>query len=112
MFEDRNWDEPVKSDNAKNKKRGLEHRDGEAAKKQKSGSTDKGLVKKPPQNHPIFGKNGPMHHILCSRGKQLSMSIDDTYKSKNARVYGSNGLQVGNWWARLLAALRDGAHGS
>lgn len=37
--------------------------------------------------------------------------LDPTYSIKPANVLGHNGLQVGAWWPRVLAAKRDGGHG-
>jgi hypothetical protein len=66
----------------------------------------------PAENDPIFGLNGIMHHVLRIRGpKMISYQIDPAFKSKNAKVFGHNGLTVGDCWPIQMALLRDGAHG-
>jgi hypothetical protein len=40
-----------------------------------------------------------------------SYSIDPNFSSKNFRVFGTNGLEIGQCWPRQIAGLRDGAHG-
>jgi hypothetical protein len=66
----------------------------------------------PHDSDPIYGIDGIMHHILRIRGpKMVSYQIDPSWKSKNAKVFGHNGLTVGDCWSNQMALLRDGAHG-
>ena len=66
----------------------------------------------PADNDPIYGMNGIMHHILRIQGpKTASYQISPGFKSKNAKVFGHNGLAVGDCWPNQMALLRDGAHG-
>jgi hypothetical protein len=66
----------------------------------------------PDDSDPIFGINGIMHHILRIRGpKTVSYAINPSYISKNSKVFGHNGLQIGQCFPTRMAALRDGAHG-
>ncbi|TGO15147.1 hypothetical protein BPAE_0590g00030 [Botrytis paeoniae] len=60
----------------------------------------------PPSNHLIWGDRGIM------RGCLLNLSIRKDFKAKDCKIYGHNGLTVGDCWARQIAALRDGAHGA
>ncbi|KAF5878453.1 putative ydg sra domain-containing protein [Botrytis fragariae] len=63
-------------------------------------------VQLPPSNHLIWGDSGIM------RGCLLNLSIRKDFKAKDCKIYGHNGLTVGDCWARQIAALRDGAHGA
>lgn len=66
----------------------------------------------PADTDPIYGLNGIMHHILRIQGsKTASYQINPSFKSKNAKIFGHNGLTVGNCWPNQMALLRDGAHG-
>jgi hypothetical protein len=66
----------------------------------------------PHDTDPIFGLTGIMHHILrIKREKMTAYQISPLYKSKNAKVFGHNGLEVGTCWPNQMALLRDGAHG-
>jgi hypothetical protein len=66
----------------------------------------------PADNDPIYGLDGIMHHILRIQGPKItSYQISPSYKSRNAKVFGNNGLTVGNCWPNQMALLRDGAHG-
>jgi hypothetical protein len=65
----------------------------------------------PADSDPIYGLNGVMHHILRLQGKMASYQINPSFKSKNAKVLGHNGLKVGQCWPNQMALLRDGAHG-
>jgi hypothetical protein len=66
----------------------------------------------PADNDPIYGLSGIMHHILRIRGpKTSSYQINPSFKSRNAKVFGHNGLTVGDCWPNQMALLRDGAHG-
>lgn len=79
-------------------------------------STDPGRISPSlalaPPDHPIFGLNGIMHHILWSHGKHIH-AIDPHYLriKRSYKVYGENGLTVGDCWPTRTVALRDGAHG-
>jgi hypothetical protein len=66
----------------------------------------------PADNDPIYGVDSIMHYILRIRGpKTASYQINPSFKSKNAKVFGHNGLTVGDCWPNQMALLRDGAHG-
>lgn len=67
---------------------------------------------RPPPDHPIFGKNGPMRGILlgCPESNAKSFRLNEKFKL-NSSVYGHNGLNVGAWWPYQICTLRDGAHG-
>jgi len=41
-----------------------------------------------------------------------SWKIADHSKKRDAKVFGHNGLEPGQWWPLQICALRDGAHGS
>ena len=87
--------------------------DGEkpAAKKQKAGPLKEAAKKRAPKDHPIFGESGIMRGILWYTTKTGSSTcLDPEYPVKDARVHGHNGIEVGTWWPRQLAAKRDGAH--
>lgn len=55
-----------------------------------------------------------MHGILISGESRRTYKLDPNYHTapRNYRVFGHNGLEVGDWWPLQLCALRDGAHGS
>jgi hypothetical protein len=118
-FARQNWgvtedDEKESTSKSKEKKRSAEedHEDKPTAKKQKSAPLDKSKIKRASKNHPIYGENGIMRGILWYPTKKGSQTcLDDKYPVKDARVYGHNGLDIGAWFPRQLAALRDGAHG-
>ncbi|PVH84103.1 hypothetical protein DL98DRAFT_585125 [Cadophora sp. DSE1049] len=63
-----------------------------------------------PSDHPIFGIDGIMHHILLRRDKSKSYKIDPEYTSASGAVIGHNGFEVGAWFPRQLAMVRDGMH--
>ncbi|PQE05368.1 ydg sra domain-containing protein [Rutstroemia sp. NJR-2017a BVV2] len=68
------------------------------------------LIKPPPPNHPIWGRNGIMRGLMTNGS---STKLDPAYPAKvDFRVYGHNGLTNGDCWPKQIAALRDGAHGS
>jgi len=68
-------------------------------------------IKRPPKDHPIYGERGIMRGILWYTSKTgSSTKLDPEYQVKDARVHGNNGIAVGAWWPRQLAAKRDGAH--
>ena len=83
-----------------------------STKKAKSTPLDKSKIKRPSKNHPIYGEEGIMRGILWYRtGTSTNMCLDGQYTVKDAHSYGHNGLEIGAWFPRLMAALRDGAHG-
>jgi hypothetical protein len=66
----------------------------------------------PADNHPIYGLNGIMHHILrVSGSSQRSYQINPNFRSRDAKVFGHNGLAIGDCWPNQIALLRDGGHG-
>lgn len=70
------------------------------------------VIRRPPPTHPIYGTHGIMHHILVDRsGKMITYKIDDRHQHISAKVFGHNGITVGQWWPLQMCALRDGAHG-
>lgn len=71
-------------------------------------------VRAPPADHPIWGVNGIMHGLMLKRGtKGTSYLFDPRYitEKREARVFGHNGLNPGDWWPLLRVALFHGAHG-
>lgn len=66
----------------------------------------------PADTDPIYGLKGIMHHILRIQGpKMVSYQINPNFKSKDAKIFGHNGLTVGDCWPNQMALLRDGGHG-
>ncbi|KAK0113330.1 hypothetical protein ONS96_014195 [Cadophora gregata f. sp. sojae] len=63
-----------------------------------------------PPNHPIFGLHGIMHHIVFRKDTNKSYKIDPEYSSRDGSVIGHNGFEVGAWFPRQLAMVRDGMH--
>lgn len=119
-FASQNWGVPKEvekksASNTKHKKRKAEESEEEeipAAKKTKCAQVDKSKLKRAPKDHPIYGESGIMRGILWYRAKNGSQTcLDEKYPVKNARVFGHNGLDVGAWFPRQMAAMRDGAHG-
>ncbi|CZS96864.1 uncharacterized protein RCO7_02638 [Rhynchosporium graminicola] len=60
-----------------------------------------------PSYHPLFGLNGCMHHIAMCDSSNYYISGGRV----NAAVFGHNGLEMGQCWARRIDAMRDGVHG-
>ena len=99
-----------------------ESTDGESTKKKAKASATKtptagtshqtAVTRRPLPNHRIFGATGIMRGILISKGDTTSYSLDPRSHKTPFNVFGANGLIVGDWWPRQIAALRDGAHGS
>jgi hypothetical protein len=95
-----------------------------SSKRRKSstdGGTAKGIpvsklgttVRPPPANYPIFGVEGIMHGVALKIGAhRKDYILDSRYQKRDAKVYGHNGLQVGDWWPVQLLALFNGAHGA
>jgi len=67
-------------------------------------------TKKAPADHPIFGDTGIMRGISIRKVKALAYVVDPAFK-RDFRVFGHNGLSVGDVWPLVRAAFRDGAHG-
>jgi hypothetical protein len=42
----------------------------------------------------------------------LMPSLDTNMPKREFKVFGHNGIQIGQWWPRQICALRDGAHGN
>ncbi|WPH03885.1 E3 ubiquitin-protein ligase ORTHRUS 1 [Acrodontium crateriforme] len=85
------------------------------ARKKTARRTDSGpgTIKFPPEDHPIWGVDGIMHGIaLKRRDATESQVLDSRYDKRDCKVFGDNGLEVGQWFARRLVALFRGAHGS
>lgn len=71
------------------------------------------IVRPPPSSHPIFGTGGIMHGVAIKVGPGRKVYVmDSRYQQRDAKVFGHNGLQVGDWWPIQLLALFHGAHGS
>lgn len=70
-------------------------------------------VRPPPPHHPIFGTEGIMHGVALKVGpRRKDYILDSRYPKRDAKVFGHNGLQVGDWWPMQLLALFNGAHGA
>jgi hypothetical protein len=69
--------------------------------------------KRPPPDHPIYGRSGIFRHIQRSSGGSSTVSyrVDPDFRSRAYDVFGANGLSVGDWWPLQICANRDGAHG-
>jgi hypothetical protein len=79
-----------------------------------AGATDIKEIKAALDDHPIFGLNGIMHHMILGTGEKHHLRINPDYMpfKKSAKVFGHNGLQIGQCWPYQLTVLRDGGHGS
>lgn len=72
-----------------------------------------GTIRAPPEEHPIFGKKGIMHGVvLKTSNHRKDYILDSRYSKTDAKVFGHNGLEVGQWWPMQIVALFRGAHGS
>lgn len=70
-------------------------------------------IRPPPPNHPIFGTQGIMHGVALKLGpRRKDYILDSRYPKRDAKVFGHNGLTVGDWWPMQLLALFNGAHGA
>jgi hypothetical protein len=117
-FEAQNWGEVPKEE----PKTDEENTDAETPKKKAKTSATKtslagsshqtAVTRLPLPNHGIFGTTGIMRGILANKGDTTSYSLDPRSHKTPFNVFGANGLIVGDWWPRQIAALRDGAHGS
>jgi hypothetical protein len=89
------------------------------AKRRKSSSTQAAQVdfipttiRAPPASHPIFGEHGIMHGVVLKiSAKRRDYILDSRYKKRDPKVFGHNGLDVGQWWPMQILALFNGAHG-
>jgi len=69
----------------------------------------------PPENDPIWGRNGIMHGIAIRRGpagKSNLMNPRLSHEKREAKVFGHNGLENGQWFPFRLNAIFHGAHGA
>ncbi|KAM0723464.1 hypothetical protein Q7P37_000450 [Cladosporium fusiforme] len=67
----------------------------------------------PPANHPIFGTRGIMHGVVQKvKSRRKDWILVSRYPKRDAKVFGDNGLTVGDWWPMQLLALFHGAHGA
>ena len=70
-------------------------------------------IRAPPANHPIFGEDGIMHGVVLKiSSRRKDYILDSRYEKTDAKVFGDNGLDVGQWWPMQIVALFRGAHGS
>jgi hypothetical protein len=71
-----------------------------------------GKIRAPPASHPIFGEHGIMHGVVLKiSSRRKGYILDSRYQKHDAKVFGHNGLEVGQWWPTQLLALFNGAHG-
>jgi outer membrane biosynthesis protein TonB len=118
-FDKQNKEKAEKEEKAKEqaktaKKKRVAETEEKSAKKIKSTSaaSDNSSSGEAPSDHPIYGLQGPLHHIIRSidAGKP-SYYVAPDYNSRPFKVYGANNFVVGSFWIFRIAALRDGAHG-
>lgn len=70
-------------------------------------------IRAPPKDHPIFGEHGIMHGVVLKiSSRRRDYILDSRYPKRDAKVFGHNGLDVGQWWPMQIVALFNGAHGS
>ncbi|GAB7330546.1 hypothetical protein MBLNU13_g02137t1 [Cladosporium sp. NU13] len=70
-------------------------------------------IRAPSASHPIFGEHGIMHGVvLKTSSRRKDYILDSRYQKRDAKVFGHNGLDVGQWWPMQILALFNGAHGS
>lgn len=70
-------------------------------------------LRSPHANHPIFGINGIMHGVVQKvSSRRKDYILDSRYPKRDAKVFGHNGLTIGDWWPMQLLALFHGAHGA
>lgn len=70
-------------------------------------------IRAPPADHPIFGKKGIFHGVVLKISKhRKDYILDSRYSKTDAKVFGHNELEVGQWWPMQIVALFRGAHGS
>ena len=71
------------------------------------------ISRQPPTNHPIYGTSGIMRGILVDNtGRGVRRRLDPSFPAHDSKVFGHNGLSIGQWWPFQICALRDGAHGA
>ena len=71
------------------------------------------IPRKSPPDHPIYGTLGIMRGILVdTSGHGIRRGLDPSFPARDPKVFGHNGLTVGQWWPFQICALRDGAHGA
>lgn len=119
-FEAQSWGETVVEPAISIRKRKTEPSNDTDNENPKAKHPNKGIVKSarppispPPKDHPIFGLEGVMHHIVITTVKIPAYSINPAYlkNKKSASVYGDNGFSTGECWPYQITALRDGVHG-
>ena len=49
---------------------------------------------------------------IYKQSGQRSYRLDETFQTRDCKVFGHNGLRIGDWWPFRICALRDGAHGA
>ncbi|KAK5737668.1 hypothetical protein LTR17_006530 [Elasticomyces elasticus] len=76
---------------------------------------DARAVRCPPAGHRIWGVNGMMHGLALTipngRGSGR-LAYNPRFERRRSKVHGDNGIAVGTWYPRQLAACFHGAHGS
>jgi hypothetical protein len=97
----------------------------------RSGANGPTSTRRPSPDDPIYGTNGIMRGILREKGPNrkeyrfgtsdtfgtfegvniLTQLLDPEFPRRSYRVFGHNGLSIGDWWPMQICALRDGAHG-
>lgn len=71
-----------------------------------------GKIRAPHASHPIIGEHGIMHGVVLKiSSRRREYILDSRYQKRDAKVFGHNGLDVGQWWPTQLLALFHGAHG-
>lgn len=80
----------------------------------RSGST---RIHYPPPAHAIWGQNGIFHGLAKKENLDtgtISTVLNDrlTSQKKDPKIYGHNGLKVGQWFPSQLSALVNGAVGA
>ena len=125
-WEDERWgaNEVVEDDASEDE---AEKRDDEHTEKPRKTSTtvkakennggeakETATIRLPPANHLVFGTEGIMHGVAIKSGKRRNYNQDPRYRhtKRDAKVYGSNGLQVGAWFPMQIITLIRGAYGS
>ena len=54
-----------------------------------------------------------MHGVVLKiSSRRRDYILDSRYPKRDAKVFGHNGLDVGQWWPMQIVALFNGAHGS
>jgi hypothetical protein len=56
--------------------------------------------------------DGMVHGVVLEiEGTRKVYAVDSRYPKRNVKVFGHNGLEVGQWWPMQIVALFNGAHG-